>query len=116
MLLLWLWCRPAAAAPIRPLTQEPPCAAGVALTSKINKQIKDCHCILITSLRITVLEAIPFKMLDSVRTKKITKSKRGGHLTCLAHKHRERNNRCIIFTKKTDSGQEDRSQMTTETL
>ena len=30
--LLWLWCRPAAAAaPIRPLAWEPPYAAGVAL-------------------------------------------------------------------------------------
>ena len=28
--LLWLWCRPAAAAPIRPLAWEPPYAAGVA--------------------------------------------------------------------------------------
>ena len=29
--LLWLWCRPAATAPIRPLAWEPPCAAGAAL-------------------------------------------------------------------------------------
>ena len=29
--LLWLWWRPAAAAPIRPLAWEPPYAAGVAL-------------------------------------------------------------------------------------
>ena len=29
--LLWLWCRPTAAALIRPLTWEPPYAAGVAL-------------------------------------------------------------------------------------
>ena len=29
--LLWLWCRLAAAAPIRPLVWEPPYAAGVAL-------------------------------------------------------------------------------------
>ena len=29
--LLWLWCRPAAVAPIRPLAWEPPYAAGVAL-------------------------------------------------------------------------------------
>ena len=32
--LLWLWCRPAAAAPIRPLAWEPPCAAGAALKEK----------------------------------------------------------------------------------
>ena len=36
--LLWLWCRPAAAALIRPLAWEPPCAAGEALKSK--KQTK----------------------------------------------------------------------------
>ena len=29
--LLWLWCRPAATAPIRPLAWEPPCATGAAL-------------------------------------------------------------------------------------
>ena len=29
--LLWLWGRPAAAALIRPLAWEPPCAAGAAL-------------------------------------------------------------------------------------
>ena len=28
--LLWLWCRPAAVAPIQPLAREPPYAAGVA--------------------------------------------------------------------------------------
>ena len=32
--LLWLWCRPAAAALIRPLAWELPYAAGVALKSK----------------------------------------------------------------------------------
>ena len=29
--LLWLWCRPAATAPIQPLAWEPPCAVGAAL-------------------------------------------------------------------------------------
>ena len=29
--LLWLWCRPVATAPIRPLAWEPPYAVGVAL-------------------------------------------------------------------------------------
>ena len=28
---LWLWCRPAATAPIRPLAWEPPYAVGAAL-------------------------------------------------------------------------------------
>ena len=39
LVLLWLWCRPAAAALIRPLAWEPPCAAGVALKrQKTNRQ------------------------------------------------------------------------------
>ena len=33
--LLWLWCRPAAAALIRPLAQELPCAMGVGLKKKV---------------------------------------------------------------------------------
>ena len=32
--LLWLWCRPAAIAQIRPLAWEIPCATGVALKKK----------------------------------------------------------------------------------
>ena len=36
--LLWLWCRLAAVAPIRPLAWEPPYALGAALKSKTNKQ------------------------------------------------------------------------------
>ena len=35
--LLWLWCRPAAAAPMQPLAWEPPCAAGVALKKERKK-------------------------------------------------------------------------------
>ena len=31
---LWLWCRPAAAAPIGPLAWEPPYASGAALKRK----------------------------------------------------------------------------------
>ena len=37
--LLWLWPRPAAAAPIWPLAWEPPYAMGVALKKK-NKKLK----------------------------------------------------------------------------
>ena len=33
---LWLWCRPAAIAPIRPLSWELPYATGVALKIKKN--------------------------------------------------------------------------------
>ena len=38
-LCLWLWCRPAAASPIRPLAWEPPYAAGAAL-EKIKRKKK----------------------------------------------------------------------------
>ena len=34
LVLLWLWCRPAAVALIGPLAWEPPYAAGAALKSK----------------------------------------------------------------------------------
>ena len=37
--LLWLWCRPAAAALIQPLAWEPSCAMGVALKKQINKYL-----------------------------------------------------------------------------
>ena len=33
---LWLWCRPASVAPIRPLAWEPPYATGAAVKSKHN--------------------------------------------------------------------------------
>ena len=35
--LLWLWRRPAATAPIRPITWEPPCATGVTLKRQKQK-------------------------------------------------------------------------------
>ena len=38
--LLWLWCRPAAVAPIRPLAWELLYAVGVALKSKKKKKKK----------------------------------------------------------------------------
>ena len=37
--LLWLWCRPAATAWIRPLAWEPPYAVGVALKGQQQQQI-----------------------------------------------------------------------------
>ena len=40
LVLLWLWCRPAAAAPIRFLAWELPYAAGVALLKKEKKKKK----------------------------------------------------------------------------
>ena len=39
--LLWLWCRPAATAPIRPLVWEPPYAANVALKRQKEKKKKE---------------------------------------------------------------------------
>ena len=36
--LLWLWCRTAAIAPIRPLAWEPPDATGAALEKKTKKK------------------------------------------------------------------------------
>ena len=38
--LLWLWSRPAATAPIRPLAWEPPCARGAVLEKKRPKKKK----------------------------------------------------------------------------
>lgn len=37
--LLWLWCRPAAIAPVGTLAWEPPYAVGAALKSKKKKSI-----------------------------------------------------------------------------
>ena len=68
--LLWLWCRPAAAAVILPLAWEPPCATGVPLkrpkTKTKKKKKKNLLCIKINLLEIkgtTVLE--PFKVAES---------------------------------------------------
>ena len=36
--LLWLWCRLAAVASVRPLALEPPCAAGTSLLDKSQKK------------------------------------------------------------------------------
>ena len=38
--LLWLWCKPADTAPIRPVAWEPPYALGVALKKKEKKAKK----------------------------------------------------------------------------
>ena len=40
-MLLWLWCRQAAAAPIRPLAWEPPYAMGVAQEMAKRQKTKD---------------------------------------------------------------------------
>ena len=38
LVVLWLWCRPAAAAPIQSLAWEPPYGAAVALKKKKKKK------------------------------------------------------------------------------
>ena len=38
--MVWLWRRPAATAPIRPLTWEPPYAAGAALEMEKRQKTK----------------------------------------------------------------------------
>ena len=38
--LLWLWCRPAAAALIHPTARKLPCAADVALKEKTRRLLK----------------------------------------------------------------------------
>ena len=50
--LLWLWCRPAAAVPIRPLAWEPPYAAGAALGKKKKKETRPKEYVLYDSIHI----------------------------------------------------------------
>ena len=52
--LLWLWRRPAAVAPIRPLAWEPPNASGAAL--KKDKKKKETR-ILAHALSFTIISA-----------------------------------------------------------
>ena len=57
--LLWLWCRLAAIAPIRPLAWEPPYAAGAALekgkkTKSKNKHKKNKEDLVLSILEFTV--------------------------------------------------------------
>ena len=42
--LLWLWCRPAAVAPVRPLAREPPYAVDAALEkTKKEREKRNTH-------------------------------------------------------------------------
>ena len=43
LVLLWLWCRLAAAARIHPLAWEPPYAAGVPLKKKKERKKEKIH-------------------------------------------------------------------------
>ena len=51
-MLLWLWCRPAAIAPIKPLAWEPLYATGVAL-KKQDRKNKTKNCINTEKMRQT---------------------------------------------------------------
>ena len=44
LVLLWLWCRPVALAPIHPLAWKPPYATGMALKrhTHTQKQMNEC--------------------------------------------------------------------------
>ena len=46
LVLLWLWCRLAAVAPIGPLAWEPPCAAGADLKRQKKKKKKKKECVI----------------------------------------------------------------------
>ena len=50
--LLWLWCRPAAVAPVRPLAWEPPFAMGVALKRQKDQKKDGLYAINANILRV----------------------------------------------------------------
>ena len=61
LVLLWLWHRPAAVAPIQPLAWEPPYAAGVALkrpTPPHTNKWKDIPCSRITRLTVVKMSTL----------------------------------------------------------
>ena len=60
--LLWLWCRPTAAAQIQPLDWEPPYAMGATLKKQTNKQTKTTQ----MSIRRTVA-GLPHEILYKVK-------------------------------------------------
>ena len=53
--LVWLWCRLAAMAAIRPLAWEPPCTGGVALKKQKEKKKKTTMLILVMSSQAQML-------------------------------------------------------------
>ena len=63
--LLWLWCRVAAAAPIRPLAWKPPHAMGEAL-KRLKKKKKDP---LILGFLIKLWEKNHLKSMQSIKYK-----------------------------------------------
>ena len=59
--LLWLWCRPAAVGPIRPLAWESPYAAGAALKKK--KEVFDLSAgLLLLAIKIKLFQTCPLSV------------------------------------------------------
>ena len=69
---LWLWWRPAAAAPIRPLAWEPPRAAGAALKKKKKRKEKKLTDIQVRTMLVCQLQ--PEAGYEYKRSAKIYKS------------------------------------------
>ena len=68
--LLWLWGRPAARAPIRPLAWESPYATGAALEkAKTNKKILLLFLSLFSSFGISVIHTLLFFFLPRATPK-----------------------------------------------
>ena len=63
LVLLWLWCRPAAVAPIRPLAWEPPCAAGAALKRQTERRKKEIAGLLESVRKLSVMEWLCYAIL-----------------------------------------------------
>ena len=57
--LLWLWCRPAATAPIQPLAWEPPYVVGAALEKAKRQQQQQSFC----SFRFVFQNKFPIKTI-----------------------------------------------------
>ena len=53
--MLWLWRRPVATVPIRPLAWEPPCATGVAL-EKAKRQTNKTMKYSLTSTKMAIIK------------------------------------------------------------
>ena len=64
--LLWLWCRPAAVALIRPLAGELPYAVGVALKRREKKPVKSFSLVLFMKLLVKVSQTKSFSRAENV--------------------------------------------------
>ena len=59
LMLLWLWCRPATAASIRPLAWDPPHAKGVALKKTDRQKERAIESIIFNG---KMLNVFPFRL------------------------------------------------------